>query len=58
MDFRVGDHVRIKEGTFAGFVGKIYHVDEEKQLVVVLLTIEGHQTPVEVRCEQIEAAQG
>ncbi len=56
MEFRVGDRVRFKTGTFSGFEGKVVFADEERGRVTVLLTVEGRNTPVDVRCEEIEAA--
>ncbi|MCH8273848.1 MAG: transcription termination/antitermination factor NusG [Armatimonadetes bacterium] len=49
-----GDSVRIVEGPFADFPGKIEEVIADRQKLKVLLTIFGRDTPVELDFTQVE----
>ena len=49
-----GEAVRITEGPFAEFSGKITEVNIERETVKVLISIFGRETPVEVDFTQIE----
>ena len=51
--FAPDDTVRIVEGPFAEFIGKIDSVDEEKGKVRVLVSIFGRETPVELDFLQV-----
>jgi len=55
IPFRVGDHVRIKEGNFENFEGDVDNVDEAKGRVTVKINIFGRSTPVEFEHWQIES---
>ena len=46
--------VRVAEGPFAEFSGKIVEVNAEKETVKVLISIFGRETPVELDFTQIE----
>lgn len=48
VDVAPGDPVRIVEGPFKDFEGKIAEVDEEKGKVKVLVAMFGRETPVEL----------
>lgn len=52
--FMVNDTVKIVEGPFAEFIGKIDSVDEEKGKVRVLVSIFGRETPVELDFLQVQ----
>lgn len=52
--FTVNDTVKIVDGPFADFIGKIDSVDEEKGKVRVLVSIFGRETPVELDFLQIK----
>ena len=54
MEFRKGDRVKIKEGSFQNFEGTVDTIDEQKGIVTVLLTIFGRATPVDVEYWQLE----
>jgi len=54
LNYRQGDRVKIKEGSFEGFEGAVDAVDEQKGMVTVLLTIFGRSTPVDVEYWQLE----
>jgi transcriptional antiterminator NusG len=50
----VGQSVRVTEGPFSEFSGKITEVNAERETVKVLISIFGRETPVEVDFTQIE----
>jgi transcriptional antiterminator NusG len=52
--FEEGDSIRVAEGAFAGFNGVVDAVKPEKQKVVVLVSIFGRATPVELDYTQVE----
>jgi transcriptional antiterminator NusG len=54
--FSRGDHVKIREGTFAGMEGDVNDILEAKGLVRVMLKIFGRDVPVELEDWQIEPA--
>ncbi|MCX6762090.1 MAG: transcription termination/antitermination protein NusG [Candidatus Moranbacteria bacterium] len=53
IDVKVGDVVKIIDGPFKEFDGKVNEVDEEKGRVKVLVSIFGRETPVELDFLQI-----
>ena len=53
IDVMVGDIVKITDGPFKEFDGKVNEVDEEKGRVKVLVSIFGRETPVELDFLQI-----
>jgi len=52
--FEKGDQVRVIEGPFMNFTGKVEEVHPEKEKVVVLVSIFGRLTPVELDYSQVE----
>ncbi len=52
---KVGDRVRIKEGTFENFEGDVEVIDEANGRVTVMINIFGRSTPVELEHWQVEA---
>lgn len=53
IDVEKGDAVKITDGPFKDFDGKVEEVDEEKGKVKVLVSIFGRETPVELDFLQI-----
>ncbi len=54
IDVGVGDAVKITDGPFKDFDGKISEIDEEKGKVKVLVSMFGRNTPVELDFLQIK----
>ncbi len=54
IDFKKGDRVKIVDGPFKDFDGKVQEVDEEKGKVKVLINMFGRDTPVELDSLQIK----
>lgn len=55
IPFRIGDRIRIKEGTFENFEGDVDGIDEANGRVTVMINIFGRSTPVELEHWQAEA---
>jgi len=55
IKYKQGDHVRIKEGTFANFEGNIDGIDEANGRVTVMVNIFGRTTPVDIEYWQVES---
>jgi len=54
IDVQTGDAVKITDGPFKDFDGKISDIDEEKGKVKVLVSMFGRNTPVELDSLQIK----
>ena len=54
IDLSIGDPVKINDGPFKDFDGKIAEIDPEKGRIKVLVTIFGRETPVELDFLQIK----
>lgn len=53
--FQVGDSVKITEGPFAEFLGKVEEVNEEQGKLKVLVSVFGRETPVELDFMQVKS---
>ena len=53
IDLKAGDAIKINEGPFKDFDGKVQEFDEDKGKVKVLVSIFGRETPVELDFLQI-----
>ncbi|MEA1949999.1 MAG: transcription termination/antitermination protein NusG [Planctomycetota bacterium] len=53
--FKLGDRVKINEGTFENIEGEVDTIDETSGRVTVMINIFGRSTPVELEYWQIEA---
>ncbi len=53
IDFQVGDLVRIIDGPFKDFEGKVNEIDEGREKVKVLVSMFGRETPVELDFLQV-----
>ena len=54
LDFGVGDSVRITDGPLVDFIGEVQSVDEETHKFVVMVSMFGRETPVELEYGQAE----
>ncbi len=54
LDFDVGERVRINDGPFANFLGRIEEINAERGIVRVMVEIFERQTSVEVEFWQVE----
>jgi transcriptional antiterminator NusG len=54
LNFEKGENVRIIDGPFANFSGKVDEVNSERNTLRVLVTIFGRATPVELDFLQVE----
>jgi len=52
--FSVGSEVHITSGPFAGFVGIVDKIDEERERLTVMVSIFGRLTPVELGFDQVK----
>lgn len=53
IDFKLGDHVKITDGPFKDFDGKVSEIDEKRGKIKVLVTMFGRETPVELDFLQV-----
>ncbi len=56
IDFALNDLVRITDGPFKDYEGKVSEIDEQKGKVKVLVSIFGRETPVELDFLQVKKA--
>jgi len=54
IDFKIGDPVKIIDGPFKDFDGKVSEIDEERGKIKVLVNMFGRDTPVELDSLQIK----
>lgn len=54
IDFKIGDGVKITDGPFKDFDGRVSEIDEERGKVKVLVNMFGRDTPVELDSLQIK----
>lgn len=54
VEFQKGDQVKIREGAFENFEGVVDHIDTERGIVRVIVTIFGRSTPLDIEYWQLE----
>jgi transcriptional antiterminator NusG len=54
MNFEKNEMVRINDGPFASFSGKVDEINPERNTLRVMVTIFGRSTPVELDFLQVE----
>lgn len=55
VEFQIGQVVRVKDGPFAEFDGRVDSLDYDKSRLRVLVTIFGRETPVDLSFSEVEA---
>jgi transcriptional antiterminator NusG len=50
----MGEHIKIWDGAFENFYGRVYQIDSERGIVKVIVTIFGRSTPLDIEYWQIE----
>ncbi|MDR1364623.1 MAG: transcription termination/antitermination protein NusG [Oscillospiraceae bacterium] len=55
IPYKVGDSVQVVEGPLDGFFGVVSEIDLEKEVVNVIVSMFGRETPVELHIDDIEA---
>ena len=58
VNYSVGDRVRINDGPLESFTGLVDEIDPEKNRVVVVVSMFGRETPVEMELDQVEVVSG
>jgi transcriptional antiterminator NusG len=53
VDFKVGESIMIKDGSFAGLPGTISEIKPESGKLTVLVSLFERETPVELGFEQV-----
>lgn len=53
VDYKLGDSVKIISGPLDGFVGTVEEIDGEKKKLIVLVSMFGRETPVELELTQV-----
>ena len=54
VNFEVGDSVKIIDGYLDGFIGVVEELDTERNMVKVVVSMFGRETPVELELDQVE----
>ena len=54
VDFELGSRIRVNDGPLEGFFGVVEEIDLDKQIVRVVVSMFGRETPVELDFDQIE----
>ena len=54
VEFQVGESVRVVDGPFTDFHGKVDEINPEKGKLKVLVNMFGRETPVELDLLQVE----
>ena len=54
LDVEVGDTVRVISGPFEGFMGEVFNINADKQVLNVKVSMFGRDTPVELEFGQVD----
>ena len=54
VGYGVGDSVKVTDGPLEGFIGTVEELDAEKDLVRVVVSMFGRETPVDLELDQVE----
>ena len=54
LDYAVGDTVKVIDGPLDGFLGTVEELEPERDLVRVVVSMFGRETPVDLELDQVE----
>ena len=54
VDYQVGDSVKVLDGPLENFIGVVEEISMERQIVKVMVSMFGRETPVELELNQVE----
>lgn len=54
VGYAIGDTVKVTDGPLEGFLGTVEELDAEKDLVRVVVSMFGRETPVDLELDQVE----
>ena len=54
IDYEVGDMVTIIDGAFEGIIGTVRELDVDNNVVCVVISMLGRETPVDLELDQVE----
>ena len=54
VGFAVGDTVKVVDGPLEGFLGTVDELDAERDLVRVIVSMFGRETPIDLELDQVE----
>ena len=54
VGFAVGDTVKVTDGPLEGFLGTVDELDAEREIVRVIVSMFGRETPVDLELDQVE----
>ncbi|MBQ8767439.1 MAG: transcription termination/antitermination factor NusG [Clostridia bacterium] len=54
IDYEVGDMVTIIDGAFEGIIGSVRELDVDNNVVCVVISMLGRETPVDLELDQVE----
>lgn len=57
ISYAVGDTVKVIDGSFEGFTGRVSEISKEQGKVSVVITMMGRETPVEFDWDQVAAVE-
>lgn len=57
VSYSEGDTVKVIDGSFEGFTGRVSEISKERGKVSVLITMMGRETPVEFDLDQVAAVE-
>ncbi|HWP80714.1 MAG TPA: transcription termination/antitermination protein NusG [Candidatus Acidoferrum sp.] len=55
VSYKVGDVVRINDGPLSGYLGQVEAIETENNLVRVVVSMFGRETPIELTLSQVDA---
>ena len=56
VNYQIGDNVKIIDGPLEGFIGVVEALETDNNMVKVIISMFGRETPVELELDQVEIA--